>query len=85
MKSAGKMTQAVPKKPTCLVTGGAGFLGRHVVDALVSKYDVLIFDVRQSGDPSAKAIIGDITQLESIQEACKGRFKKITFQAFGGT
>ena len=61
------------QKPKCLVTGGAGFLGRHVVDALVAKYDVTIFDVRESGDPSAKAILGDITELKSIAEACKGR------------
>lgn len=66
------MTQAPQKKPKCLVTGGAGFLGRHVVDALVASYEVAIFDVRESGDPSAKAILGDITNLESILEACKG-------------
>ena len=60
-------------KSKCLVTGGAGFLGRHVVDALVAKYNVAIFDVRESGDPSARAILGDITKLESIAEACKGK------------
>lgn len=67
------MPLASQQKPKCLVTGGAGFLGRHVVDALVPKYDVAIFDVRESGDPSARAILGDITKLDSITEACKGQ------------
>lgn len=42
------------------------------MDALVGIYDVAIFDVRESGDPSARAIIGDITDPSSIGGACKG-------------
>ena len=64
-------------RPKCLVTGGAGFLGRHIVDALSleEKYDVSIFDVRESGDPSARAIIGDITDPSSIAKACEGLYQ----------
>lgn len=72
MKKLLNMVQPANERPKCLVTGGAGFLGRHVVDALSGKYEVSIFDVRESGDPSAKAIIGDIRKLDSIAAACKG-------------
>lgn len=67
------MQQPAGSKEKCLVVGGAGFLGRHIVDALVNDYEVTTFDVRESGDPSAKAIIGDITKPDSITDACKGR------------
>ncbi len=60
------------RRQKCLVTGGAGFLGRHIVDALVEEYDVSVFDVRESGDPSAKAIIGDLRELAQVKEACRG-------------
>jgi len=34
----------------CLVTGGAGFIGSHIVDALVAEgYDVHIVDNLSSG------------------------------------
>jgi len=59
-------------RPMCLVTGGAGFLGRHIVDALVEHYHVSIFDVRECGDPNATAIIGDLRDLKEVREACKG-------------
>ena len=66
------MAQKTAARAQCLVTGGAGFLGRHIVDALVDTYTVTIFDVRESGDPSAKAFIGDIRELDSVRQACKG-------------
>lgn len=60
------------QKPKCLVTGGAGFLGRHVVDALTDTYDVIVFDIRESGDSKVTSIIGDIRELDQIQAACQG-------------
>lgn len=59
-------------KQKCLVVGGAGFLGRHLVDALVGEYSVSIFDVRESGDPNVDAIIGDIRELQDVVDACRG-------------
>lgn len=66
------MTKKPDARQQCLVTGGAGFLGRHLVDALTDTFEVTIFDVRESGDPSAKAFIGDIRELDSVRQACSG-------------
>ena len=48
-----------------LVTGGAGFIGSHLVDALVSDHDVTIVDDFSSGrranvHPSATVVEGDV-------------------------
>ena len=38
------------KKKTVLVTGGAGFIGSHLVDRLVSKkYKIIVLDNLRSG------------------------------------
>ena len=60
------------QQPKCLVVGGAGFLGRHLVDALVKSYSVSTFDVRESGDSNVTAIIGDIRKLDHVVDACQG-------------
>jgi nucleoside-diphosphate-sugar epimerase len=66
-----------------LVTGGAGFIGSHVVDALLERGDeVVVLDNfttgRKSnlenhfGKPSFTLIEGDIRDLKKIREALKG-------------
>ena len=66
------MVSTRSQKPKCLVTGGAGFLGRHVVDGIIDKYDVVVFDIRESGDSRVTSILGDIRELDQVQAACQG-------------
>lgn len=69
------------KKIKCIVTGGAGFIGSHVVDLLISKnMDVIIIDDLSSGrkeniNPRAKFVKADIRKLKNI----KPFFKKADY------
>ncbi len=45
-----RLTRSVSKKQKVLVTGGAGFIGSHIVDLLIKKnYDVVVVDNLSSG------------------------------------
>jgi nucleoside-diphosphate-sugar epimerase len=61
-----------------LVTGGAGFIGSHLVDALISDgFDVIVIDNLSTGKKSqvnkkAKLIKADIRNLNSIKKYFKG-------------
>ena len=48
-------------KTKCLVTGGAGFLGQHLVTQLVESgnWDVVVFDIRDAKIAGAKTIMGE--------------------------
>ncbi len=65
----------------CLVTGGAGFIGSHLVEALVQRGDtVRVLDNFSTGDMAnlervrdrVHVLDGDITDLESVRTATKG-------------
>lgn len=61
-----------------LVTGGAGFIGSHVVDALVAEgHGVRVIDNLSNGraeqvHSSAELIIGDITDFPTVLSAMNG-------------
>ncbi|WP_411968817.1 NAD-dependent epimerase/dehydratase family protein [Haloferax sp. YSSS75] len=62
---------------TILVTGGAGFIGSHIVDALVENNEVRILDNLSSGvasriPDSATLFEGDIRDSDVVREATAG-------------
>ncbi|HUP68181.1 MAG TPA: NAD-dependent epimerase/dehydratase family protein [Acidimicrobiales bacterium] len=63
---------------TVLVTGGAGFIGSHTVDALLAAgHDVRVLDDLSSGyaehlNPAAEALIGGITDEDLVRRAVEG-------------
>jgi len=50
----------------CTVIGGCGFLGRHMVEQLLSKgFKVNVFDIRQTFDNNkVKFFVGDLCKVE---------------------
>ncbi len=60
-----------------LVTGGAGFIGSHLVDALVHRHDVVVLDSLATGraewlNPRAKLVEASIMDREDIARAIYG-------------
>lgn len=60
-----------------LVTGGAGFIGSHLVDALVGANDVTILDnfstgYRENVNPEATVIEGNIRDRDTVERAMDG-------------
>ena len=61
-----------------LVTGGAGFIGSHLVDALVALgKEVVVFDRLSTGSeeivsPQARLVTGDLRNPEDVAEAMTG-------------
>ena len=57
-----------------LVTGGAGYVGSHVVQALVRRGDqVVVFDNLSTGhraavDPDARLVVGDLTDQATLDD-----------------
>lgn len=65
------------RNSTVLVTGGAGFIGSHLVEALTPHNEVRVLDDFSSGDPSnlpesVTVIDGDIRDPIALQKAARG-------------
>src|SRR5580698_8631985 len=72
------MTSTVKVSKHYLVTGGARFIGSHLVDALVAKnHRVTVLDdlstgKRENVNPNATLIVGDTTDLDTVERAFEG-------------
>lgn len=62
------------KSKTCTVVGGCGFLGRHLVEALVGRgYQVSVFDIRSSFESEQVSFFqGDLCKKEDLLPALIG-------------
>lgn len=70
------------KNESILITGGAGFIGSHLVDALLPENKVTVLDNFSSGkrehiahhlsDPSFKVIEADMLDLSALEKAVAG-------------
>jgi UDP-glucose 4-epimerase len=66
------------KRRLALVTGGAGFIGSHLTDALIAHglrvrvLDSFVAGPRENVNPAAETVVGDVRVLESIRPAFGG-------------
>src|SRR5580704_3138703 len=69
-------TDARPRR--VLITGGAGFIGSHLADALIGQglrvrvLDNFIAGPRENVNPAAEVIVGDVRVIDSIRPAFEG-------------
>ncbi|HWF33921.1 MAG TPA: NAD-dependent epimerase/dehydratase family protein [Solirubrobacteraceae bacterium] len=65
-----------------LVTGGSGFIGRHVVAELTAAgAHVRIVDLLPHPDPSVEIVIGDLAEPEVVEDSLRGEIDAIVHLA----
>uniref|UniRef100_A0A1A8HW43 Sterol-4-alpha-carboxylate 3-dehydrogenase, decarboxylating n=1 Tax=Nothobranchius kuhntae TaxID=321403 RepID=A0A1A8HW43_NOTKU len=66
-------TRVRPNSKRCVVIGGSGFLGRHLVERLLDRgYSVSVFDIRQSYElPGVTFLQGDLCDKQALLTALK--------------
>jgi len=67
-----------------LITGGAGFIGSHLVDALVDKHEVVVIDDLSTGfkenvNKNAKLFVTDIRNREEIFKIFRDEHPEVVF------
>jgi len=70
-------TETILQNKQILVTGGAGFIGSHIVDAVRRENEVIVFDNLSTGStdhvpPDVEFIEGDIRDRDQLSEAMSG-------------
>ncbi len=61
---------ATPKKQV-LITGGAGLIGRILVDRLQAHYALTSFDLQAV--PGLSSLVGNLTDFPAVRHACEGQ------------
>jgi len=77
------------RPPRALVTGGAGFIGSHVVEALLARgWSARVFDdfssgLRENLSPAAEICSGDIRDRKAVEQATRGCQRVFHLAALG--
>lgn len=73
VRGSGSMARVV-------VTGGSGFLGRHLIDALLAQapdttivvFDLRVYEHHADSTPRIEVVTGSVTELGDVVSACRG-------------